>query len=316
MKAPSWRSVTGGIVAFVAIVALVYSVLRYARTGVLRGDKFRLYVAVPDANNLLIGSEVWLNGQRVGTVTAIEFAPPADSLYMRVVIATEVLTTMREAIRVDSRVELKSGGSVIGAPVVYLSAGTLRARGVVPGDTLRGAGKSDLEIAASRVTESLTEVPAIMTDAKIILANTKSAGARLDRMMNADRGHGSFSAQTKSLMAKLSSGRGSASLLMRDPALRRRLERSMASADTLRGLLASRMDEMGRFKRDSTLARSVGILRDDIGQLRMLAASPSGTVGRIAADSALIRSLDSVFVELTALMADIKKNPLRYSKVF
>lgn len=302
--------------AFVAIVAMVYSVLRYARTGVLRGDKFLLYVAVPDATNLLKGSEVWLNGQQVGTVTAIHFAPPTDSLYMRVVITTEVLTEMREAIRVDSRVELKSGGSVIGAPVVYLNAGTLRARGVVPGDTLRGAGISDFEIAASQVTEALTEVPAIMTDAKIILANTKSVGARLNGMMSADRGHGTLSAQTKSLMAKLTTGRGSAALLMRDPAIRRRVERSMASADTLRGLLASRMDEMGRFKRDSTLARSVRTLRDDIAELRVLAASPSGTVGRIAADSALIRSLDSVFVELTALMADIKKNPLRYSKVF
>lgn len=316
MNGPSWRSLSGGIVAFVAIVAVVYAVLRYARTGVLRGDKFRLYVAVPDANNLLTGSEVWLNGQRVGTVTAIEFAPPTDSLYMRVVITTEVLTGMREAIRIDSRVELRSGGSVIGAPVVYLSAGSLRARGVVPGDTLRGAGKSDLEIAASRVTESLAEVPAIMADARTILANTKSVGSRLDRIMEADRGHGSFGVQTKALMAKLSGGRGSAPLLMRDQAIRRRIERSMASTDTLRGLLSSRMDELGRFKRDSTLARSVRMLRDDIGQLRTLAASPSGTVGRIAADSALIRSLDSVFVELTALMADIKKNPMRYSKVF
>ena len=26
--------------------------------------------------------------------------------------------------------------------------------------------------------------------------------------------------------------------------------------------------------------------------------------------------LDSLFVELTALMADIKKNPMRYSRVF
>ena len=43
---------------------------------------------------------------------------------------------------------------------------------------------------------------------------------------------------------------------------------------------------------------------------------PDGTVGRITTDSALLRGLDSVFVELGALMADMKKNPLRYAKVF
>jgi phospholipid/cholesterol/gamma-HCH transport system substrate-binding protein len=235
---------------------------------------------------------------------------------VRVVITTDVLTKMRETIRIDSRATLKSGGTIIGAPVVYLSAGTLNARAVVPGDTLHGAGKSDFEIAASRATESLEEVPAIMSDAKIILANTKTAGSRLDRMMNTDRGHGSFSEQSHALMAKLTKGRGSGIRLMRDQSLRARVGRSMASADSLRGLLASRMDEMGRFKRDSTLGTTVRSLRDNIAALRELAKSPSGTAGRIAADSALIRSLDSVFVELNALMADIKKNPLRYSKVF
>jgi hypothetical protein len=39
-------------------------------------------------------------------------------------------------------------------------------------------------------------------------------------------------------------------------------------------------------------------------------------VGRITSDSALTRGLDSLFIELTALMADIKKNPLRYARVF
>jgi hypothetical protein len=39
-------------------------------------------------------------------------------------------------------------------------------------------------------------------------------------------------------------------------------------------------------------------------------------VGRVTTDSALVRGLDSLFVELTALMTDIKKNPLRYARVF
>lgn len=317
MKVIRWRSVTGGIVALAVIVAIVFIVLTYARTGVLRGDKFRLYVAVPDASNLLVGSEVWLNGQRIGTVTRIDFARPTTPQDVRVVIETDVLTRMRAHVRFDSRATLRSGGTVIGAPVVYLSSGTLAARAVVPGDTLRGEGKSDFEIAASRVTESIEEhVPGIMSDAKVIMANAKSSGARLSAIMSADRGHGSFSEQGKALAAKVSGGRGSGPRLMRDQTLRRRLARSMAASDSIRALLSSRMNEVGRFRRDSTLARTVASLRDDIATLRRLATSTDGTVGRMAADSALLKSVDSVFAELSALMADIKKNPLRYSKVF
>jgi hypothetical protein len=73
---------------------------------------------------------------------------------------------------------------------------------------------------------------------------------------------------------------------------------------------------MGRFRRDTTLGAAVRTLRDDVSALRALAASPDGTVGRIATDSAMVRGLDSLFVELTALIADIKKHPLRYARVF
>jgi phospholipid/cholesterol/gamma-HCH transport system substrate-binding protein len=308
--------VSGGIVAVVALTVLVFIVLTYARTGVLHGDKFRLYVAVPNAANLLEGSSVWLNGQRVGTVVSIRFAPATAPPDVRVIIGTDVLKTVRPLIRLDSRASLRSGGTIVGEPVVYIQSGTLAARGVVPGDTIRGAGKSDMEIAASRVTESLEQVPELLADAKIILARTKTAGSRMSAMMSADYGHGSFGTQTSALMAKLSGGRGSVGRIMRDPDIRVGATRSMASVDSLRALLASRMDEFGRFRRDTTLLVTVRELRRDVAQLRELAASPTGTVGRVAIDSALRRGLDSAFAELTALFADIKKHPLRYSRVF
>lgn len=313
MKALTWRSVSGGIAALVAIVLVLFVVFTYARTGVLRGDKFRLYVAVPDASNVLRGTDVWLNGQRVGTVSRIEYAPPTVPLEQRVVIATDVLERFRSHIRVDSRANLQSGGTIIGAPVVYLTSGTLGSRVVVAGDTLRGAGKSDFEIAASRATQAVEELPGIVADAKVIMANAKTMGARASAIAG---GRSSFGAQTSRLMRKMTSGSGSARRLMSDPDLRLRITRTMASSDSLRALLSSRMSEVGRFRRDSSLGRSVASLRDDVASLRALAKSPDGTVGRITADSALVRGLDSLFVELNALIVDIKAHPLRYARVF
>ena len=301
--------------AFAAIVVLLFLVLTYARTGTLRGEKFRLYVVVPDANAVLKGTDVWLNGQRVGTVVGIDFAPAASPLDARVVITTEILSKMREHIRRDSRADLRSGGTIIGAPVVYLSAGTAGAPAILPGDTLRAAGKSDFEIAASRATEALTEVPGIMADAKILMANAKSSGSRLSGILRAG-GPSSFVEQTGALRRKLSGSSGSFGRLTRDDAFRGRIARTMAASDTLRTFLSARMDELGRFRRDSSLARSVRMLRDDVDSLRKLSTDPRGTVGRVTMDSALTRSLDSLRAELTTLITDIKKNPLRYTRVF
>jgi hypothetical protein len=86
--------------------------------------------------------------------------------------------------------------------------------------------------------------------------------------------------------------------------------------DTLHLLLATRMDQAGRFRRDSTLAPEVRRLMSDVAALRVQAASPTGTIGRTRVDSALQRGLDSAFAELNALLADIKKHPLKYARVF
>jgi hypothetical protein len=316
VNSPPWRSVSGGIVAVVVIALLVFSVMKFARTGVLRGDQFRLYVAVPDASNLLKGSQVWLNGQRIGTVTSIGFGPPTLPPDVRVIIGTDILESMREHIRLDSRVKLRSGGTIIGEPVVYIGSGTPAMRAVVPGDTIRGAGKSDFEIAASRVTESLEDVPATIADAKTIMARAKATGSRMSGIMSADRGHGSFTEQAGALMDKVSRGRGSGRRIMSDTEIRSAMTRSMARVDSLRTLFASRKNELGRFRRDTSILVTVGELREEVAQLRALASSPEGTVGRMRADSSLRRGLDSAFVELTALFTDIRKNPLRYSRVF
>lgn len=315
MKALNWRSVSGGIAAIAGIVLVVFLVLTYARTGAVRGEKFRLYVAVPDASNLLKGSDVWLNGQRVGTVARIDFAPPSAPPEQRVVIATDVQIRWREHIRTDSRANLQSGGTIIGAPVVYLTSGTPMHRIVLPGDTIRGAGKSDFEIAASRATEAVEQLPAIVADARIIAANARTSGARI-RAIAREGGQSSFASQASRLMKKLSAEGGSAGRLLRDQDIRRRVGRTMAAGDSLRTLLSSRIAGVGRFRRDSTLERTVQSLRADVATLRMLANDANGTVGRLRNDSALVRGLDSLYVELSALMIDIKKNPLRYARVF
>jgi hypothetical protein len=73
---------------------------------------------------------------------------------------------------------------------------------------------------------------------------------------------------------------------------------------------------VGRFRRDSTLGPNVRQLLADVSRLRDIAAAPTGTIGRMQSDSAVQRGLDSAFAELNALLADIKKHPFKYAKVF
>jgi hypothetical protein len=77
-------------------------------------------------------------------------------------------------------------------------------------------------------------------------------------------------------------------------------------------LLASDRSVLGRFRRDSSLLREVADVRNEVDILRARMADPHGTLGRAFADSAVFAALGTAQRNLTALMADLKRHPLRY----
>jgi len=92
-----------------------------------------------------------------------------------------------------------------------------------------------------------------------------------------------------------------------------RARRVLARADSVRALLASPNTSLGRFRRDSTLAAQVEEIRDEAAAARAALATPSGTAGRLLHDSAVFDALAGVHREMTLLVADLKKHPLRYN---
>lgn len=305
----TWRSVRGGALLFLVLVGLSAAVLVYARVGALRGETFRLFVVTQEARGVIPGTEVWLAGQKVGRVSKVEFRDAATDTMTRLVIETEVREKFRDRIHLDSDVDIRAGGSIIGSIILNISVGTLRTREVVPGDTIRAARQADAERMASELGIAARQFPAIMSDVAEIRRLATQAGGRMGGSAQARETMRSASA----LMASVGGTRGTIGRL-RNPnsELGARVRHAMAGADSVRQLLATRATELGRFRRDSTLLRSVGQLRDEIAAVRALASSSEGTVGRLRSDSAIFVGLDSVYAEMSALFADIRKRPLRY----
>jgi hypothetical protein len=90
------------------------------------------------------------------------------------------------------------------------------------------------------------------------------------------------------------------------------VQAAMARADSIRQLLASDSHSLGRFRKDSTLARDVADIRSELGRVRSLLNNPDGTIGRLRTDSALVRAVHRDFAAFDSLFTDLKKHPLRY----
>jgi len=233
----------------------------------------------------------------------------------RLVLRLDMLERVRSHIRQDTRVQIRSGGSIIGDQVVYLSSGTVKAREVASGDTIHAGEQTDLETLASDAMGATREFPAIVANIKLLGAQMEAVEGTLGAF-GADKGGlkmDRIKAKTARLMARFTNSRGTFGLgLDGAGALRERAVHAMAASDSIRSLLASDQHSLGRFRRDSTLRREIVQVRSELDAVARLARSPTGTIGRLRADSTIVRNIHRDLAAMDSLFADIKKHPLRY----
>ena len=308
----SWSDVRGGLVAIVVIAIVAIAILKFLRVGALHGDTFRLYAIVGEARGVTPGSEVWLSGQKIGKIIDIRFLPPSADSARRIQIEMEVMEQSRSAMRHDAQAQIRSGGSVVGPPVVYLSPGTHRAGPLQPDDTVRTQPQADVEGATGQFATATKELPAIIANVKLLAQQLQGTDGTAGAMMNGPglRDLDRTRTRASGLMDRLSGG-GTAGFIMRG-GLTTRATRVLSRADSVRTLLASPNTSFGRFRRDSTLMGEVADIRNELTLLQTNLASGRGTAGRAMSDSALGNALADAQREMTLLLADFKKHPLRY----
>ena len=310
-----WKELLVGLLSLAVVTGVCLAVLIFARVGTLHGSTFRLFARTDEARGVIHSSEVWLGGQKVGVVKGVAFLPPNFADSDRVLIEMDILSSAREAIRINSTTQIRSGGTLIGAPVVYLSIGTRTARVVNPGDTLHALPQSDLETVTSEFAIASRQFPEIIDNIKLLNQQLTGVQGTIGAFANE---HGGVEltrarAQAAKLSARLTRPTGTIGLaLSSQPSLMLRAQRVMARVDSVRALIGKGGDSYARVRRDSSLMREVADIRNEIDILRARMSSPSGTLGRAHTDSALFDALGNMRREMTLIMADVHRRPLRY----
>lgn len=310
-----WRDLVPGTVVLTVLVVLVVGILALGGIGTLRGETFRLHVLAGTTRDIASGSDVWLAGQRIGTVVDVSFRAPSTDTSQRLLLELDVLERARPLLSHNSTVEFRAAGSLLGALVVDLSPGTTDAPPVEPGDTLVARPPTDLQDLAGSFADVGTQLPVLRQDVSAILGHlrdadgTIGAAARAEGFVELGRLQASLVGLTRQLSG---TDDGSLGPMLRGPELRARAARAAARADSIRQLLTSDAGNFGRFRRDSTLVRQIAEVRDEISILRLLADSPDGTVGRARHDGVIAARLAELEQELGVLVADVKKRPFRY----
>lgn len=310
-----WTDLSFGLVVAATVLTGAVLILVFGRVGQLHGKKFMLYVTTDAARGIIRGSEVWLDGRRIGSVRGVDFRPPAADSGKRLVIGLHLLDDARLHIRRNSKVQVRAGLNIIGNQVVYVSSGTPDQPAVADGDTLRATEQADVQGLTSDAALAAKQFPGIIENVKLLGAQLRSAEGTLGAL-GLDHGKtslGPLAARTRRLLAEVSDSVGTVGRTRHDlGAWRTWASQAMASADSIRALIGSNRHSLGRFRRDSTLIKDVQQARDNLAALLKLATNPDSGVGRMRADSAIAISVGRDRAALDSLLRDIKRHPLRY----
>jgi ABC-type transporter Mla subunit MlaD len=311
-----WRELTGGIVAAAVIAALTIVVLLYARVGGLHGKKVKLYVVTGEAPGVLAGTEVWIAGQKQGVVKRVSFRPATAPELERILIETEILAEVLPVVRRNSYARIRSGAALIGAPVVYIRTGSINFPALHEGDTVRARPT----VRPPDLAEDITALGPAFAELGKATSELNANISRPNSTVGAYRADGfpdlaDVSAGMSSLSARATGGRGTIARAMRGN-LHARASHVMASADSIRTLMASNKSSMGRFRRDTTLVTNASHMLAEVDTLRSLLANPVGAIAAAHPDSALTVQLARTHVLLASLIKDVKEHPARYITLF
>jgi hypothetical protein len=206
---------------------------------------------------------------------------------------------------------VRAGANVVGPIVVYLSSGTPTSPPAREGDTLRARPQSDFEVAGTKLDAATQELGPLLADARAVMGHVRNPNGTIGAAIQ-ERGGGRITrlrATVSRLRQRMASGNEG------QPGPRTVMAHArdaLARVDSVRALLRSNESSYGRFRRDSTLGRSIATLRDELAELRAQLAAHDGTIARFESDSALSRAIANAQREMTLLFDDIRRRPLRY----
>lgn len=307
-----WKNLAIGLIGLAGVIGLGVSVLLFARIGAIRGPKVAIYVTAASATGVLKGTDVTISGKKAGRVKNITFLPLDADTTSRLLLEVELMADALPILRRDSYADIHPSGTIIGAPVVDLAAGSTRAPPLQEGDTLYANPQIAPETVANRVAALGNEFGLATQEWRSLMANVRGAQSTFGALrVEGPRDMAAFRAQTSRLLRRVEAGRGTLGA-MQSGELQARANRVVATLDTLTALLDSERGNIGRFRRDTTLIGELEKARTEAAAVATALSEARGAAGRMQHDRALARELTGIGTELDLLIEDLKKNPQRY----
>jgi phospholipid/cholesterol/gamma-HCH transport system substrate-binding protein len=312
----TWDQLRVGLVIFVALAVIGIAVYKLGQAANLFAKRYELIAYLPDANGIRTGGAVMVAGQLAGSVKSIEFLPVDADTTRNLRLTLQIDEGVKEQIRRDSKGKLRTMG-LLGDKAFDITPGTPRFPVLQNGDTVTVARSLDYEAVIAQASSAVTDLVALTRDMRAITSGIVRGQGTVGQLVTNkalyDNLNGTL-ARANAMLAQFQNPNGTVGRMLNDPTLYNRLTGVIASTDSLVTTLNSSKGTAGLLLRDSTLYRNmVGITQGADSLMRSL-TNGQGTASKLLTDQALYDQLTKLVTDLSAVLADVRRDPSRYMK--
>jgi len=312
----TWDQLRVGLVIVLAILIIGVAIYKLGQAANLFAKRYELIAYLPDANGLKEGGSVTVAGQLAGVVKKIDFLPVDADTTRNLKLTLAIDENVKEQIRRDSKGKLKTLG-LLGDKVFDITPGTPRAQALQPGDTVTTMLALDYEAVIAQASSAVTDMVALTKDLRQITGGIVRGEGSLGQLVTNralyDQLNGTLT-RANTMLASFQNPNGTIGHMLNDPTLYNRLTGVISSTDSLIISVNSSKGTAGLLLRDSTLYRNLVGITKGADSLMKAIAGGQGTAGKLLTDQTLYDQLNKLITDLSAIVADVRRDPSRYTK--
>ncbi|HEY7235553.1 MAG TPA: MlaD family protein [Gemmatimonadaceae bacterium] len=312
----TWDQLRVGLVVLAALGILTLAVYKLGQAANLFAKRYDLVAFLKEANGLRVGGTVTLAGQLAGTVKKIEFLPVDADTSRNLKITVAVDQDLQQQIRGDSRAQIRTLG-LLGDKIMDISPGSPRFPALKSGDTIHVSPALDYEQVLAQAAGAVGDVVELTRDLRQLTGGIVRGEGTIGQLVT-NRGLydeliGTLG-RTNTMLVKLQNPNGTVGRLLDDPTLYMQITGMIASTDSLLRTVNSPHGTLGRMMRDTVLYGNMVDISRGADSLMHMLTTGNGLAAKLLTDQTLYDQLNKLVTDLNAVLADVRRDPARYTK--
>lgn len=319
----TWDQLKVGSLILLSVLVLGVALYKLGEAVNLFAKRYELHAFLKEAGGLRVGGAVMVAGQLAGNITEIQFLPIDNDTLRNIKIVVALDEKLREQVRRDSKARVKTLG-LLGDKIIDIAPGTPKATTLQSGDTIKVQPSLDYEEVLTKAASAVDDVVGLTKDMRLLTSSLVAGKGTIGQLLTNPALYNQLEStlgRTNDLLYRVQTSRGTMARFLDDPRLYDQMVNAVGGVDSLLVAMRSRNGSMGRLLTDTSLysqgvatIQSFAQIAANADSLMKNMAAGKGMVGKMLTNDELYDSLHKLVNDFAALIADIRKDPTRYTK--